>query len=135
MSISEAQAKTLLGRFYTPPAAKKTKKPTEPKQPSVGEAAMMLHFRAHKIPYKYEFKFCPHRRWKSDFRILGTNILVEVEGGTWSGGRHTRGKGYANDCEKYSWAAANGWTVLRYTTQQVTSGTAAIGVLEAIKNR
>lgn len=135
MSISEAQAKTLLGKFYTPPVAKKAKKSSEPKQPSIGEAAMMLHFRAHKIAYKYEFKFCPHRRWKSDFRILGTNILVEVEGGTWSGGRHTRGKGYADDCEKYSWAAANGWTVLRYTTQQVTSGTAATGVLEALKNR
>lgn len=134
MRFSEAQAKTLLGRFYAPPVAKKAKKPAAPKQPSVGESELMKHFKAHKIAYKYEFKFCPHRRWKSDFRILGTSILVEVEGGTWSGGRHTRGKGYEQDCEKYSWAAANGWIVLRYTTQQVNSGSAILGVLAAIEN-
>lgn len=133
MRISEAQAKVLLGRFYTPPAAKKTKKPAMPKQPSVGEAEMMRHFKAHKITYKPEFKFCEHRRWRADFLILGTKILIEVEGGTWSGGRHTRGKGYEQDCEKYSWAAANGWTVLRFTTQQVSSGTAIKTILEALK--
>jgi len=133
MRISEVQAKFLLGRFYTPPAAKKTKKPAMSKQPSVGEVEMMRHFKAHKIAYKYEFKFCPHRRWESDFRILGTKILVEVEGGTWSGGRHTRGKGYEQDCEKYNWAAANGWTVLRFTTQQVNSGAAIKAILEALK--
>lgn len=135
MKLSEAQAKLLLGRFYVPPPkAKKTKSLAKPKQPSVGEVEMMRHFKAHKIDYKYEFKFAEHRRWKSDFRILGANILVEVEGGTWSGGRHTRGKGYADDCEKYSWAASNGWVVLRYTTRQVNSGNAILGVLEAIEN-
>jgi len=135
MRISEAQAKVLLGRFYTPqPKGKKYKNPPGAKQQSVGEAEMILHFKAHKITYKPEFKFCEHRRWRADFLILGTKILVEVEGGTWSGGRHTRGKGYEQDCEKYSWAAANGWIVLRFTTQQVNSGSAVLDVLEAIKN-
>lgn len=137
MRLSEAQAKVLLGRFYTPqPKGEKSKNPprgkTKKKQ-SVGESEMMLHFKAHKIAYKPEFKFCESRRWKADFLILGTKILVEVEGGTWSGGRHTRGQGYQNDCEKYNWAAANGWTVLRFTTQQVNSGTAIKTILEALK--
>lgn len=128
MRLSEAQAKAVLGRFYIAPKAK------QPKQPSKGEIELIRHLHAHKIAYQTEFKFCQHRRWKSDFRILGTSILVEVEGGTWSGGRHTRGKGYEQDCEKYSWAAANGWIVLRYTTQQVNSGFAILGVLAAIEN-
>lgn len=135
MRLSESQAKQLLGRFYAPqPKAEKSKKPPKAKHPSVGEAALILQLRAHKIAYETEFKFCQHRRWRSDFLITGTKILVEVEGGTWSGGRHTRGKGYTADCEKYSWAASNGWVVLRYTTQQVNAGNAVLGVLEAIKN-
>lgn len=137
MRLNESQAKVLLGRFYTPqPKGEKSKtrpKVKTEKKPSVGESEMMLHFRANKIAYKPEFKFCESRRWKADFLIIGTKILVEVEGGTWSGGRHTRGKGYQNDCEKYNWAAANGWTVLRFTTQQVNSGTAIKTILEALK--
>lgn len=132
MRLNESQAKVLLGRFYTPQSKTRSKVKTE-KQPSVGESEMMLHFKAHKIAYKPEFKFCEHRRWKADFLILGTKILVEVEGGTWSGGRHTRGQGYADDCEKYNWAAANGWIVLRFTTQQVNSGNAIKTILEALK--
>lgn len=132
MRVSEAQAKVLLGRFYVSPTTKAAKRP-QPKKVSVGESRLISHFLAHKIAYEKEFKFCPHRRWRSDFRILGKNILIEVEGGTWSGGRHTRGKGYEQDCEKYSWASANGWVVLRFTTQQVRSGVAISTVLEAIK--
>ena len=136
MRLTEAQAKAILGKHYKP-NREKTKKPPgvkTQKQPSLGEAELMLQLRANKIAYKPEFKFAEHRRWKADFLITGTRILIEVEGGTWSGGRHTRGKGYEKDCEKYSWAAANGWTVLRFTTGQVNSGDAVKVVLEAIKN-
>lgn len=132
MRLSEAQAKVLLGRLYVSPTTKAAKTP-QSKKVSVGESRLISHFLVHKVAYETEFKFCPHRRWRSDFRILGTSILVEVEGGTWSGGRHTRGKGYEQDCEKYSWASANGWVVLRFTTQQVKSGVAINTVLDAIK--
>ena len=51
-------------------------------------------------------------------------ILVEVEGGVWSGGRHTRGKGYIGDMEKYNAAVVMGYQVIRFTTEQVKSGLA-----------
>lgn len=133
MRITEAQAKVILGRFYVAPKELKTKKAKQKKQESKGEIELMRHLHAHKIKYENEFKFCEHRHWRADFLILGTRILVEVEGGTWSGGRHTRGQGYQKDCEKYNWAAANGWTVLRFTTQQVNSGAAIKAILEALK--
>jgi hypothetical protein len=49
-------------------------------------------------------------------------VAVEVEGGVWVGGRHTRGKGYVADMEKYSHAAEAGWCVLRCEPTKLLSG-------------
>lgn len=62
--------------------------------------------------------------WRFDFLIEGTMFAVEVDGGTWSGGRHTRGAGFAEDCIKCNEAAILGYTVLRFTSDQVNSGVA-----------
>ncbi|HDG7211715.1 endonuclease domain-containing protein [Acinetobacter nosocomialis] len=94
------------------------------RQPSEGETVLATHLKACKINFEQEFKFHPTRKWRADFLIAGTKILVEVEGGIWSGGRHTRGKGYLGDMEKYNEAAAMGYTVLRFSTEQVKSGLA-----------
>jgi hypothetical protein len=67
-----------------------------------------------------ELKFHSSRRWRFDFAWYAQVVAVEVEGGVWTGGRHTRGKGYLNDCEKYNAATELGWRVLRYTPQQLT---------------
>ena len=71
-----------------------------------------------------EFRFHPKRRWKFDFCWPEAMVAVEVEGGIWSGGRHTSGKGFQNDCEKYAEALLLGWRVLRVTGDQVKSGKA-----------
>jgi hypothetical protein len=42
----------------------------------------------------------------------------------WSGGRHTRGKGFIEDCNKYNEAVMLGWRVIRVTTEMVKSGEA-----------
>ncbi|MCG9515148.1 endonuclease domain-containing protein [Acinetobacter pittii] len=94
------------------------------RQPSEGETALATHLRACKIDFEQEYKFHPKRKWRADFLITGKKILVEVEGGIWSGGRHTRGKGYIGDMEKYNEAAMMGFTVLRFSTEQVKSGVA-----------
>lgn len=91
---------------------------------SVGEVTLAMHLRGCKINFEQEYKFHPDRKWRADFFITGTNILIEVEGGIWSGGRHTRGKGFIADMEKYNAAAVMGFKVLRFDTQQVESGLA-----------
>lgn len=70
-----------------------------------------------------EHRFHPVRKWRFDFACIEFKVAIEVEGGTWSGGRHTRGSGYAADCEKYNEATMMGWSVLRLTSQQVNRET------------
>jgi len=72
--------------------------------------------KAHKMPcMEREYRFVPDRRWRFDFAYTGQKIAVEIEGGIWNGGRHTRGSGYEKDLEKYNRATIEGWKVLRYT--------------------
>ncbi|MDS7935650.1 DUF559 domain-containing protein [Acinetobacter sp. V91_7] len=94
------------------------------RQASEGETVLATHLRACRIDFEQEYKFHPKRKWRADFLITGTKILIEVEGGIWSGGRHTRGKGYLGDMEKYNEAAMMGFIVLRFSTEQVKSGVA-----------
>lgn len=91
---------------------------------SEGEVTLARDLRALKIGFEQEYKFHAERNWRADFLITGTKILIEVEGGIWSGGRHTRGKGFIADMEKYNAAAVMGFKVLRFSTEQVKSGSA-----------
>ncbi|MEX5396075.1 DUF559 domain-containing protein [Acinetobacter baumannii] len=102
---------------------------------SEGEATLVQHLKTHKISFEQEYKFHPTRKWRADFLITGTKILIEVEGGIWNGGRHTRGKGYLGDMEKYNSAAMMGFTVLRFSTEQVKSGMALKQIELLIKGK
>jgi very-short-patch-repair endonuclease len=66
-----------------------------------------------------EYRFHPTRRWRFDIAVPELKIAVEIEGGTWIQGRHTRGKGYQEDMEKYNQAQLLGWRVFRYTPNQL----------------
>lgn len=68
---------------------------------------------------KREWKFEPSRKWRFDFSWPDIKVAVEIEGGVYMHGRHTRGYGYESDCEKYNHAIQLGWKVLRYTPQMV----------------
>lgn len=87
---------------------------------------MDLQIRCAKLPAPVpEFRFHRGRQWRFDFAWPDHfRIALEVEGGTWSGGRHTRGQGYEDDCEKYNTAAIEGWLLIRATTDMVESGVA-----------
>ena len=88
------------------------------------EAKLALELQALKIEFEQEFRFHPLRKWRADFYLVGRMILVEIEGGIWSNGRHTRGKGYIGDMEKYNVATMLGYQVIRFSTEQVKSGKA-----------
>jgi very-short-patch-repair endonuclease len=86
------------------------------REPPDYEAELVLQMHADGLPEPVrEHRFHPRRRWRFDFAWPALRVALEVEGATWAGGRHTRGKGYESDCEKYSEAAILGWTVIRAT--------------------
>lgn len=96
------------------------------------QATILLeeHLKELKLDYLREFRFCPGRKWQADFAIgvapwehKGT-VLVEIEGGVWTEGRHTRGSGFIKDIEKYNHAAILGYRLLRFSTQHVLEGQA-----------
>ena len=66
-----------------------------------------------------ELKFHPTRKWRFDYAIPAHKIAVEVEGGVWTGGRHTSPKGFLNDIEKYNTATLMGWRVFRTTPDEL----------------
>lgn len=119
---------------YAKPRRKTTRRASVKKERVVseGEATLIQHLKSYGIKFEQEFQFNKDRRWRADFYLVGTNILIEVEGGIWSGGRHTRGKGYLGDMEKYNSATALGYSVYRYSTEQVKSGLAIEEILEKV---
>jgi very-short-patch-repair endonuclease len=102
-----------------------------PKALSPGEEAFALHCRAEGLKPEREYAFCG-RKWRFDFAFPDSLVAVEIEGGTWIAGRHSRGAAFAKDCEKYNAACHGGWRVFRYTTEMVLDGTAINDMLEAL---
>lgn len=71
-----------------------------------------------------ELRFTPPRLFRFDFAWPALGIALEVEGGIWVHGRHSRGAGLADDAEKYNLATMQGWRVFRVTERQVRDGSA-----------
>jgi len=100
------------------------------------EETLLLQVTATGLPRpEREYRFATPRRWRFDFAYPGCKLAVEVEGGVWVNGRHTRGAGYQSDCEKYNAAALAGWRVLRFTTAMIRSGEALATLEQALAER
>jgi len=113
------------------------------------EAQFRLAARAHGLPEpKEEYHFAAEqvglgpglrarlraaglRDWRFDFAWPKEKVAVECEGGVFSRGRHTRGRGYAADCEKYNAAAALGWALIRATGEMLVGN--PIGVCRQVE--
>lgn len=78
-----------------------------------------------------EYKFLDNRKFRFDFAWIDKKVAVEIEGGIWIKGRHTRGTGYKSDMEKYNLAALNDWFVFRFSTDQINK----IATYEIIKSK
>jgi very-short-patch-repair endonuclease len=80
-----------------------------------------------------EYRFHPVRKWRFDFAYVPQRIAIEVDGGVFVHGRHSRGVGVENDCEKYAEALVLGWRVLRITPRMIRDGRAVQWVERLLK--
>lgn len=110
------------------------------KKPLVKGAANILleiHLKELGFTFSPEYQFHPTRKWKFDYLICHSGsgqgkTAIEIEGGVWSRGRHTRGAGYLGDMEKYNFACLGGYRVLRFTPDQILAGYARAFLVEHV---
>ena len=79
-----------------------------------------------------EHFFALPRRWRFDFAWPADKVAVEVQGGLWTGGKHSRGAGIENDYEKGNAAQLLGWVVLHVSPGQIRSGQAVQWIKQAL---
>ena len=77
-------------------------------------------FNAFGIPApQREFRFHPTRAWRIDFAWPSRKLAVEIDGGIWTNGSHSRGSGLMRNMEKRNAMAVLGWRLLCYTPQSI----------------
>jgi very-short-patch-repair endonuclease len=104
---------------------------------SSAEILLAEQLRQAGIPFEQEYRFAPPRRWRADFIVTDTpaihgDVLVEIDGGAFVAGRHSRGTGVEKDAEKQSAAAILGYRVIRCTPAQVDDGRALAWIKAAL---
>ena len=104
---------------------------TPVRRPNVGFPALC---RAVGLPAPVpEYRFHPVRLWRMDWAWPDQRIGLEVDGGTWIAGRHTRGSGWAKDTEKLNGAAVLGYRMFRCTPADLASGHILAALVEAFR--
>lgn len=105
-----------------------------PRRRSAPELALERALKAEgDVPRpEMEFRFHPTRKWLLDFAWPAERLGVEVQGGTFVEGAHTRGAGYQSDCHKKQEAILLGWRVLEVTPQDITDGRAVAVIRQAL---
>ena len=85
---------------------------------------------------KKEYKFAVGRRFRFDYYVdfLTSGIAIELEGGVWTRGRHTRPSGFLNDMEKYNLAASMGILVFRIPSHDISANWLS-PIIKTIKER
>ncbi|MCR4373441.1 MAG: endonuclease domain-containing protein [Acidobacteria bacterium] len=81
--------------------------------------------RVHKAfnsPIKHEYR--RGRAFRADFAYPDRKLLIEIQGGVWTGQAHGSIKGVLADIERLNTATLAGFQMLRFTPAQVESGEA-----------
>ena len=104
--------------------------PKLPKKLSLGEETLAQHLTAYKISFRREVRLIADRQWRWDFIVA--DLAIEIHGGTWSRGAHSRGAGQVRDFTKQNAAVLAGYRPLTFTTEQVAAGEAVNVIVAAL---
>ena len=83
--------------------------------------------------YVREYPAIPGRKFRFDFAFVKERLLVEVNGGTYTKGAHSTGRGIARDYEKANLAVLQGWRVLSFDGKAIKSGEAVEVIRQALE--
>ena len=135
--MTEAEFAALgLGSVAAKPKATKgpSRKRGGPRRRPEQVTSLLLHITATGLPAPVEeLRFHPSRLWRFDLAWPDRKLACEVDGAVWSGGRHTRGAGFTEDCNKFNEALLLGWRVLRVTSDHVRTGEALTWIKAALR--
>ena len=97
------------------------------RQPAVD--TLVFQCKVAKLPVpQTEFQFHATRKWKADvcWPYITNPLIVEVDGGLYVNGGHTRGAAREKDYERDAEALKLGYRILRVSPGQVKSGKAIL---------
>ena len=82
-----------------------------------------------------EWSFHPTRKWRFDFALPELKIAIEIDGGVFTGGRHSGGIGQLKDMEKMNASAELGWLVFHHIPDEQFNTNHLEQIKNAIKTR
>jgi hypothetical protein len=118
------EIEALLDAQASPQRKRKAKAPQT--SPALFVAACAAHGIQEPVP---ELCFAPPRRWRWDWAWPEAKLSLEVQGGLFVNGRHSRGAALLKEHEKLNAGARLGWRVLYCTPKDIKTG-AIFGVIK-----
>ncbi|MCK4086123.1 hypothetical protein HCY58_03465 [Acinetobacter radioresistens] len=86
------------------------------------EETLFQELEEHSIGYERKFQFKNTKHWRFDFHIVKLRLLIEIEGGPWSGGRRGKLANKAWSIDRYDHAEELGYTFERFHPDSILSG-------------
>lgn len=129
--IIEREEKRQRGRRKPKAGDRPSPLPKEEGSPLVSDLLLQIKGAGLMEP-ELEVRFHSTRKWRLDIAWPERFVAVEVHGGTWSNGRHTRGDGFQKDRAKMNEAMLRGWKVLEVTGDQIKEGQALKWIEQAL---
>lgn len=100
------------------------------------ETALLWQIRLARLPDPVQqFMAVPGRRYRWDLAWPDRHLLLEIQGGVFTGGKHGRGAGIIKDQEKLNLATIHGYRVLQVSAPHLRSGQALAWVKQALAAR
>lgn len=137
-SIADARRAFERAGMSIPTELSNPPKSSLPRAESHLEAGFDQLARAEGWPLDYEpdFEFHATRKFAFDRAWLKYRVAVELDGMTRHGkGRHSKGEGYTDDCEKLAEAQLHGWIVIKLDATLLNSHLGRSLVLRALQFR
>ena len=98
------------------------------------EGQLLQQIRLHGLPIPtLQFRAIPSRRFRWDMAWTDHRLLLEVQGGVWTAGKHGRGSGILKDHEKLNLASAHGFRTIQVSATTIRNGLAVLWIIAALE--